>query len=204
MAAKGGANLLVRGESAAAPRARILKAATEMFYRDGIHAISVDAIVEGADTNKTTFYRHFASKDELIAECLRELICDYEVVWSEIEQEHSGKPMQRLLAWLRVSSEFKVGADQRGCAFVNAAIELADAGHPARRVVEEAKSRFRQRIAELCRKAGLRDPELLADELFLLGEGARVAAQALGPHGPVERLSEMFQSLVAAHAPQGT
>jgi AcrR family transcriptional regulator len=204
MVSETGADLLVRGESAAPPRARILKSAREMFYRDGIHAVSVDAIVEDAGTNKTTFYRHFESKDELIAECLRELTCDYDLVWSEIEREHPGKPKQQLLAWLRCAAEFKVGADPRGCAFVNTAIELPDASHPARRVVEEAKSRFRQRIAELCRKAGLRDPELLADELFLLGEGARVAAQALGPRGPVQRLSEMFESLVAAHTPQRT
>jgi hypothetical protein len=52
-------------------------------------------------------------------------------------------------------------------------------------------------------EAGLRDPELL-DELFLLGEGARVAAQALGPRGPVERFFEMFRSLVSAHTPQET
>jgi AcrR family transcriptional regulator len=195
---------LVRGESAAPPRARILKSAREMFYRDGIHAISVDAIVEDAGTNKTTFYRHFESKDELVAQCLRELTRDFDLAWLQIEREHAGEPKQQLLAGLRCAAEFKVGAHQRGCAFANAAIELPDASHPARRVVEEAKSRFRQRIAELCRKAGLRDPELLADELFLLGEGARVAAQALGPRGPVQRLSEMFESLVAAHTPQRT
>jgi AcrR family transcriptional regulator len=189
----------VRGESNAAPRARILKSASEMFYRDGIHAVSVDAIVEDAGTNKTTFYRHFESKDELVAECLRELTRDCDLAWSEIEREHAGEPKQQLLAWLGFTAEFKVGADQRGCAFVNAAIELPDANHPARRVIEDAKRRFRQLIVDLCRKAGLRDPELLADELFLLGEGARVAAQALGPRGPVERLSEMFESLVAAH-----
>jgi len=101
-----------------------------------------------------------------------------------------------------VSAEFKVRPDQRGCAFANAAIELPDPTHPARRVIEEAKSRYRQLIVELCREAGLRDPELLADELFLLCEGARVAAQALGPRGPVQRLFEIFRSLVAAHTPQ--
>jgi AcrR family transcriptional regulator len=204
MASETGADLLVRGESAVAPRARILKSANAMFYRDGVHAVSVDAIVEDAGTNKTTFYRHFESKDELIAECLRELTQDCELAWFEIEREHAGEPKRQLLAWLRFTAEFKVGANQRGCAFVNAAIELPDASHPARRVIEEAKRRFRQRIVDLCRKAGLRDPELLADELFLLGEGARVALQALGPRGPVERLSEMFESLVAAHTPQRT
>ena len=196
--------MAARADSGAPPRARILKTARELFYRDGIHAVSVDAIAEAAGSNKTTLYRHFESKDELVAECLRELTRDFDLAWADIQRQHAGEPKRQLLAWLRFTAEFKVGADQRGCAFVNAAIELPDANHPARRVIEGAKRRFRQRIVDLCHKAGLRDPELLADELFLLGEGARVAAQALGPLGPVERLSEMFQSLVAAHTPQRT
>ncbi len=86
---------------------------------------------------------------------------------------------------------------------INASIELPDASHPARRVIEECKSRHRDLIVELCRKARLRDPELLADELFLLGEGARLSIQSLGPNGPAERLAEMFETLVAAHTPSG-
>jgi hypothetical protein len=74
-----------------------------------------------------------------------------------------------------------------------------EADHPARRVIEECKSRHRELIIELCRKAGLRDPELLADELFLLGEGARLSIQSLGPDGPAARLGEMFRTLIAAH-----
>ena len=71
-------------------------------------------------------------------------------------------------------------------------------------MIEECKRRHRDLIIELCRKAGLRDPELLADELFLLCEGARVTIQSLGPHGPAARLDEMFQMLVAAHTPSGS
>src|ERR1700732_4221565 len=129
MASETAADILVRGESAAAPRARILKSARELFYRDGIHAISVDAIVEDAGTNKTTFYRHFESKDELIAECLRELTRDFDLAWADIQREHAGEPKQQLLALLRLSAEFKVGPDQRGCALANAAIELPDTNH---------------------------------------------------------------------------
>ena len=109
-----------------------------------------------------------------------------------------------MLAWLRFIAEFKLGPSERGCAFANAAVELPDANHPARRVIEEFKSRDRDLIIELCRKAGLRDPELLADELFLLCEGARITIQSLGPRGPAERLAEMFQTLVAAHTPSGS
>jgi AcrR family transcriptional regulator len=191
-------------EAATPPRARILKAARELFYRHGLHTVSVDAIAEAADTNKTTLYRHFASKDDLVAECLREYGRMLETAWAEIEQVHADQPKEQLLAWLRFLAEFKLGGTERGCAFANAAVELPEPDHPARRVIEEFKRRHRDLIIELCRKAGLRDPELLADELFLLCEGARVTIQSLGPHGPAERLAEMFQMLVAAHTPAGS
>ena len=188
-------------EAAAPPRARILKAARELFYRNGLHTVSVDAIAEAADTNKTTLYRHFASKDDLVAECLREYGRMVETAWAEIERVHAGQPKEQLLAWLRFLAEFKLGGTERGCAFANAAVELPEPDHPARRVIEEFKRRHRDLIIELCCEAGLRDPELLADELFLLCEGARVTIQSLGPRGPAKRLAEMFQMLVAAHTP---
>ena len=191
-------------EAAAPPRARILKAARELFYRYGLHTVSVDAIAEAADTNKTTLYRHFASKDDLVAECLREYGRMLETAWAEIERVHAGQPKEQLLAWLRFLAEFKLDGTERGCAFANAAVELPEPDHPARRVIEEFKRRHRDLIIQLCRKAGLRDPELLADELFLLCEGARVTIQSLGPRGPAERLAEMFQMLVAAHTRSGS
>jgi AcrR family transcriptional regulator len=190
-------------EPAAPPRARILKAACDLFYRRGIHTVGVDAVAEAAGTNKTTLYRHFASKDELVAECLREYGREFETAWAEIEQAHLGKPKDQLLAWLDFIAEFKLGTSERGCAFANAAVQLPEADHPARRVIEECKSRHRDLIIELCRKAGLRDPELLADELFLLSEGARLSMQSLGPNGPAGRLGEMFRTLIAAHMPTG-
>ena len=186
------------------PRARILKAARELFYRYGIHTVGVDAIAETASTNKTTLYRHFSSKDELVAECMREYGRELETAWAAIEEAHVGKPKDQLLACLRFLAEFKLDTSERGCALANAAIELPDANHPARRVIEQCKSQGRDRIIELCRNAGLRDPELLADELFLLGEGARVSIQSLGPRVPAERLAEMFETLVVAHAPTGS
>ena len=70
--------------------------------------------------------------------------------------------------------------NQRGCPLANAAVELPEKDHPARRVIEAFKSAQRQRIIELCSAAELAEPEMLADELFLLLEGARVTAQSMG------------------------
>ena len=104
------------------------------------------------------------------------------------------------MAWLRHVGEFKEYEAERGCALANAAIELPDKDHPARRVIREHKTAHRERLIRLCRDARLADPERLADEVFLIWEGARVTAQSVGSQGLSSRLAEMFEALVAYHA----
>ncbi len=183
------------------PRERILAVARELFYRRGIHAVGVDAIAETAGTNKMTLYRHFASKDELVAACLREVAGEIDAEWDAIAAAHPGDPSGQLLAWLQHISEWIAREAGRGCALANAAIELPDQDHPARQVVREHKSAVRQRLAQLCRAAGLKDPEALADEAFLLCEGVRAAAQSLGSDEPLTRLPVLLKSLVEEHTP---
>ena len=81
----------------------------------------------------------------------------------------------------------------------NAAVELPEKNHPARRVIEAFKTAQRHRIIELCAAAELAQPEMLADELFLLLEGARVTAQSMGRAGLGERLIRMGEAMIAAH-----
>ena len=185
-----------------APRERILRAARELFYRRGIHAVGVDAIAEAAGTNKMTLYRHFASKDALIAACLSELTREFDAAWDVIAEAHAGDPKGQLLAWLRHVADFKE-SEARGCAFANAAVELPDKDHPARRVIREHKSALRERLIGLCRDAKLADPERLADEVFLICEGARVTAQSVGSEGLSARLAGMLEALVSDHARRG-
>jgi AcrR family transcriptional regulator len=192
-----------RREGDLPPRERILATARALFYRRGIHVVGVDAIAEAAGTNKMTLYRHFASKDELIAECLRELTREFDAAWQSIAAVHAGDPKGQLLAWLRHVCDFKEYEAERGCALANAAVELPDKNHPARLVIRAAKSAHHQRFVGLCRDAGLIDPEGLADETQLLWEGARVIAQSVGSEGLSARLIGMLEALVAAHTPTG-
>ena len=194
---------VIRQEGDLPPRERILAAARALFYRRGIHVVGVDAIAEAAGTNKMTLYRHFGSKDALIAACLREQIGEFEVAWETIAAAHAGDPKGQLLAWLRHVCDFKENEADRGCALANAAVELPDKDHPARLVIREAKSALRERLVGLSRDAGLTDPEGLSDEILLLWEGARVTAQSVGPEGLSARLTGMLEALVAAHTPGG-
>jgi AcrR family transcriptional regulator len=184
------------------PRERILAAARELFYRRGIHAVGVDAIAEAAGTNKMTLYRHFASKDALIAACLSELTQEFDAAWDAIAAAHLGDPEGQLLAWVRHVCNFKVNEAERGCGLANAAVELPDNDHPARRVIREYKIELRERLIRLCRDARLADPERLADQVFLICEGARLTAQSVGTEGLSARIAEMLKALVADHAPR--
>jgi AcrR family transcriptional regulator len=181
------------------PRERILAVAADLFYRHGIRAVGVESIAEAAGTNKMTLYRHFASKDELVAEYLRCLADKASSSWDKLAAAHPGDPRAQLRAWLDDMAGHVASGDERGCPLANAAVELPEKDHPARRVIEAFKSAQRQRIIELCAAAELARPDMLADELFLLLEGARVTAQSIGRDGLGERLIRMGEAMIAAH-----
>jgi len=184
------------------PRERILAVAADLFYRHGIRAVGVESIAEAAETNKMTLYRHFASKDELVAEYLRDCAKGEAASWDKLAARYPGDAMAQLRAWLKEMSDHIVNRDERGCPLANAAVELPDRDHPARRVIEQCKGATRDRVIGLCRAAGLNEPDLLADELNLMLEGARVTAQSTGIDGLGAQLARMSEALISAHSPK--
>ena len=181
------------------PRARILAVAEDLFYRHGIRAVGVDAIAEAAGTNKMTLYRHFGSKDDLVAAYLRQAAQEADGCWARLEQAHPGDARAQLRAWFEEMAQHVANADQRGCPLANAAVELPEKDHPARRVIEEFKVEQRAKLIQLCRNAGLSEPDMLADELSLLLEGARVSAQSVVSDDLGSRLVRMGEAMIAAH-----
>lgn len=179
----------------ARPRERIVATARDLFHQHGIRSIGVDTIAEAAGTNKMTLYRHFSSKDDLIVECLRTAASDADAIWDQLESNYPADPMGQLRAWVRRAAECVI-TDGRGCDMANAAVEFADQDHPVKRVIAEFKSSFRNRLAKLCQTAGAADPELLADTLLLLLEGARVSRQSVGADGPSASFVRMSEAIV--------
>lgn len=180
------------------PRERILIAARDLFYRNGLHSVGVDAIAEAALTNKMTLYRHFKSKDDLILAYVNQLADEGEEVWGRIMTENPGHPQKRLDAWVDYVEDVLTNKYERGCALANAAVEL-EGDHPARAVIEGCKRRKRERLVKLFRAARYCDPEVLADEVFLLFEGARISIQCEGK-GPALRVVRMLRRLFATAA----
>ena len=196
-------NTAPAAQAGVAPRERIVTAACDLFYRHGIRAVGVEAIAEAAGTNKMTLYRHFSSKDELVAECLRRVGAKADALWDRLATEHPGDARAQLRGWVAAMSGHLASVEERGCAMCNAAVELPDRTHPARAVIEAFKSAQRDRLARLCAAAGAPQAELLADELFLLAEGARVSLQSVGPEGPAARFARMAEAAIAQRVPAG-
>lgn len=177
------------------PKERILHAACELFYREGLNTVGVEAIAAAALTNKMTLYRHFGSKDELIVAYVTHMANISDANWDKLDNEYRNAPEKRLNAWVDYVEEALTNRYQRGCALANAAVELP-ALHPAREVIEAYKERKRKSLVQLFTAARYRQPQILADEVFLLFEGARISLQC-GGKIPVTRVVSMLRDLLA-------
>jgi AcrR family transcriptional regulator len=180
-------------------RDRIMRTATDLFYRHGIHAVGVDTIASEAGTNKMSFYRNFASKDELVAEYLRSEEREGLLWWDETVAAHEGNPRLQVESLFDVLVKNTCEEDSRGCALANAAVEITDPDHPARPVIEKYKADMRRRFRRLAREMQAREPDALGDALMLLWEGAYQTRVTMGQHGPVQGAAKAARVLIAAY-----
>src|ERR1700735_3759830 len=153
-------------------RDRIMKTASDLFYRHGIHAVGVDTIANEAGTNKMSFYRNFASKDELVAEYLRNEEREGLLWWDETIAAHNGNPRLQVESLFDVLVQNNCEEDSRGRARANAAVEITEPAHPARPVIEKYKADMRRRFRALAKQMGAREPDALGDSLVVVGGGA--------------------------------
>ena len=190
-----------RGAQTSGPQAQqhLLRAASELFYREGVRAVGVDAVVERAGVNKMSLYRPFSSKDELVMAYLEQ---KDELFFSYVEKsfaKHPGEPAKQLQQYFDDLAVRASVDDYRGCPFVNVSVEFPDTEHPARQFVFRNKQRLMARLSELTVAAGADDPQGLADALGLMIEGVYAASQTYGPGcGPILAAPKIAAQLIAA------
>jgi AcrR family transcriptional regulator len=154
-------------------RDRILAAADEYFYAEGIRAVSADKLIAAAGVSKVTFYRHFPSKDDLVVAYL-EGRAAVERQAIEHFHEQAGDACGTLLAIAQGIGDISCSPGFRGCPFINAAAEFADPGHPARRTIAAHRAWFTSFLTGLLGEMGIRDRATVADQLMILRDGAMV------------------------------
>jgi AcrR family transcriptional regulator len=166
-------------DAAAKPaRDRILDAAAELFYAQGINSVGVDAIVAKSGVAKMTLYKHFGNKDQLIAAWLRRASEGWRAHFEASVNRIAPNPKDRLLAFFDCLAEWFADPSFRGCAFINCLSELPDPAHPARQVAAEHRKAVREHLTRLASEAGFKNPSGLAQSLGMVTDGAIVAALA--------------------------
>ncbi len=177
-------------------RERILVAAGDLFHKQGIRGVGVEAIAEAAQTNKMTLYRYFASKDELITEWVRGIVAHKEEDWKDLSAKHRGDPEGQLQEWARRTAAKLRAMEERGSALGNAFAELPDPNHPARRVMKEHKLREHKRIVRVCKAAGFPDPAFSANLFSMMLEGAHSCGTCVGMRQIGEHLVQVVNLMV--------
>jgi AcrR family transcriptional regulator len=181
-------------------RDRLLDAAEELFYAEGIRAVGVERILTASGVGRASFYRHFASKDELVVAVLRSRDERWrEWLTASVAARDVG-PQERPLVVFDALSERLERADFRGCAFINTMVEAADTASAAHRTAAEHKRAVIAYLDQLLADAGIEDHAAVAAEQLLLMDGAIVTALREGSPDAAVRAKHIFAALLAAHA----
>jgi AcrR family transcriptional regulator len=181
-------------------RDRIFKTACGLFYRHGIRGVGVDMIASAAGTNKMSFYRAFHSKDELVAEYLRDQEREGWAWWDSIVAPHAGDPRAQVEALFDSHVARTCQKSSRGCAMANAAAEISEPDHPARAVVEQFKRELRRRFRQLAVDLGAHEAEALGDALMLLFEGSLLTRLTFdSQQGPARNAAAAARALMRAY-----
>jgi len=154
-------------------RERLLDATEALIYAGGIHATGVDAIVRQSGTARKSFYMHFGSKDALVAAALERRDERWMNWFIRGTLGHGKSVRMRLLGMFDVLREWFISADFHGCAFLNAAGEIAGAEDPIRVVAREHKERLLAFVRTQC------DEYMAENNVADSDQAARLARQWL-------------------------
>jgi AcrR family transcriptional regulator len=178
-------------------RDRILDTATDLFYQEGVRAVGVDLIVERSGVAKTSLYRHFKTKDDLVVAMLERDDVGYWSHWDRVAAETKDDAEQEIRAQVEWISRDIAEPKYRGCPFLNVATEFPAADHPARAVAVRHKSELRRRLLGLTKRLGVERPAETADQLVLVIDGAYVNGQLIRPKGPAHSLMKATLALLS-------
>lgn len=180
-------------------RERLMDAAGELFYREGLHAVTADRVADEAGLTKPTIYNLFGSKDALVTETLERRGAQIRQYIEERANVHEDAG-RKLLEVLNVHAEMLTAHGFRGCPLVIAAIQAPES-QQARELAHAHKTWLRSLLAQFARRAGLRTPDSLAASLLLVLEGAAAMAAVQPVDLVAKNARTACRALLASHRP---
>jgi len=180
-----------------APKDILFQTAARLFYQNGYRTIGVDTIAAASGIGKMTLYRHFPSKDDLITAYLRHSNL---VFWDQFEHitQDATTGLEKLQVFFEALQSYVLSLDCYGCPFINVAVEYPQVDYSGHQVALEHKRSVLAKFQHLAEQDGVRQPAMLASALFLLMDGAYVAARMFGasPDNPAAHLAETARLLI--------
>jgi len=177
-------------------REHILAVAHDLFYWHSIKGTGVDTIAAAAGVAPTTLYRLFASKDDLVAAYVERASGLYKRWFTEATAD--GEPADRIISLFDALAQQVRPEHCRGCPFLMAMAELPDASAKAHALAVETKAWVREKIVELTGELVIKDPAILADQIFLIMEGVYASVQSHGADGPARQARGLVEALLKA------
>jgi AcrR family transcriptional regulator len=157
-------------------RQQILETASELFYQKGIQHVGINEVIAASGVAKRTLYRWFPSKDLLIEAVMTYRAAQWIRWFEKAVSERGSTPKERLLSTFDVLREWYASPNFRGCPFINAVLEIADASHKAHHVSINLRESIRQIIVQLAAEAGVKNPDFFSRQYLLLIGGASLMA----------------------------
>lgn len=180
-------------------RARLVHAAIELVYSHGFQAVGIDRILSRAGVTKTTFYKHFESRDDLLVAAIRQRDeWESTAVNAAVKEIAGDDPRAKLLAFFDVLDLWFNSADFRGCQFINAAAEFPNPHDPVHAEAATLKRRNRDGCRDLATAAGAADPEAFADQYTALVEGTLILRQVHGRNDAAKVVKPAVEALLAS------
>lgn len=179
-------------------RRRIVETAERLFYAEGVRAVGIDRIVAEAEVAKMSLYNHFGSKDDLILAALQYREEKFDAMFEKWMKRHVKAGMDRLESFFAALKDWFKSSGFRGCMFINACAELADAGHAGSKFAAQHKERFHEMLKQiLIECAGTKTADATAPAISLLVEGAIVTAVMEQSPKPADVARDAAFALVA-------
>ena len=187
-------------------RERLVAAAVELFYRHGFAAVGVDRVIAAAGVTKTTFYKHFESKDDLMVAAVRRRDEWESAAWQRAVRQLAGDPPTaagQFLAALDVMDRWFNDPDFHGCMYLNTAVEFPNPHDPVHQAAAVHQRRMRDHWRDVARAGGAdaAAAETVADCFTALLQGALVMRQALGRDDAARVVRPAVEQLLRAYLP---
>lgn len=176
-------------------RSRILATADRLFYGEGVRAVGVDRVVTEASVTRVTFYRHFPSKDHLIAAYLEGRLQRDREQLAALRRAYPGDPRAVLTGVAQVLAKDIAAPGFRGCPYVNVTAEYSDADHPARGIAGQHRTWLLAELQQLLSDLGVHRPDIVAEQLVMLRAGA-MAVASVGNTQNVHAFIDAWSTLI--------